>query len=183
MVFQSFTHLSILSYFFFKFIQVFLQLEILLTMLFLCQFDFLDLVVDHFGFFNWSFPIFSLSEQLLDERFWELFCLWVRVDRQWNFSDWYLAYFEVILKGCYLLRHACNTIRLQSELTLKWIDVARNLFTQIINAGCQSALLCKLWVNVLKQVLNLHRDFGLRITDSQVFLAKFCYAAIKAVHL
>ena len=51
MVLQSFTHLRILSYFFLKAIQVFLQLEILLTMFFLRQFNLLDLVVDHFGFF------------------------------------------------------------------------------------------------------------------------------------
>ena len=155
----------------------------LFTVLFLSQFDLLDLVVDHFGFLNWSFPIFSLAEQLLDERLGELFCLRICVDRQRNFSDRYLAYFEVTLKGCYGLRHAWNAIRLHTQLTLEGINVARNLLTQVVNAGCQGALLCELCVNMLKQVLYLLRDGRLRITDSQVFLAKFCYAAIKAVHL
>ena len=149
MVLQSFTHLRILSYFFLKAIQVFLQLEILLTVFFLRQFNLLDLVVDHFGFFYWSFSIFSLTKKLLDECLWELFCLWVCIDRQRNFSDWYLAYFEIILKGCNGLRHARYTVSLHSELTLEGINVARNLLTQVVNAGCQGALLCKLGLNML----------------------------------
>ena len=49
---EPFAHVSILPYLFLKAIQVFLKLEMLLAVLFLRQFHLLDLVVDHFGFFN-----------------------------------------------------------------------------------------------------------------------------------
>ena len=52
MVPEPFTHVSILPYLFLEAIQVFLKLELLLAVLFLRQFDLLDLVVDHFCLLN-----------------------------------------------------------------------------------------------------------------------------------
>ena len=55
------------------------KFKLLLTMLFLSQFDFLYFALENFCLLHRSLAVLTLTQQLLDESLWEILCLRVRV--------------------------------------------------------------------------------------------------------